>query len=148
MSVAVAPDWLPALRTYFAAILAGNLTWEFLHLPLYTIWTTGTWGERVFASVHCTGGDMLIALASLSLALLLAGERGWTTVSALAVTFGVAYTAYSEWHNVYVRRTWAYSEWMPIIPIMGHAMGLSPLLQWIIVPGAALWAARRCLKTN
>jgi hypothetical protein len=67
--------WLRALRIYLGVIIAANLTWEFLHLPLYTIWTTGTLGEQVFAAVHCTGGDILIALASLTLALVLAGER-------------------------------------------------------------------------
>jgi hypothetical protein len=69
------------LRIYLGVIIAANLTWEFLHLPLYTTWTTGTLGEQVFAAVHRTGGDILIALASLSLALVLAGERGWATVT-------------------------------------------------------------------
>jgi hypothetical protein len=124
-------------------ILLGNLAWEILHLPLYTIWTTGTLGERTFAVVHCTGGDLLIALASLTLALVLAGERGWPTVATLAIAFGVAYTGFSEWHNVYVRRSWAYSEWMPVIRIAGHEIGLSPLFQWLIVPATALWGVYR-----
>jgi hypothetical protein len=84
---------LRALRTYLGVIVVGNLAWEFLHLPLYTIWTTGTLGEKVFAAVHCTGGDIPIALASLALALVFGGDRGWTTVGALAIVFGVAYTA-------------------------------------------------------
>jgi hypothetical protein len=79
------------LRIYLGVIIATNLTWEFLHLPLYTIWTTGTLGEQVFAAVHCTGGDILIALASLTLALVLAGERGWATVTALAISLGASY---------------------------------------------------------
>ena len=138
--------WLRFLRIYLSATLAGNVTWEILHLPLYTIWTTGTWEQRLFAAVHCTGGDVLIALASLTLALVLAGERGWTIMSVLVITFGVAYTGFSEWHNVYVRRTWAYSDWMPTVPIMGHAIGLSPIVQWIMVPGAGLWLARRAVS--
>jgi hypothetical protein len=81
----LAAPWLPALRAYFAVILLGNLAWEFLHLPLYTIWTTGTRAHQFFAAAHCTGGDLLIALASLALALLLAGERGRVPVAALAI---------------------------------------------------------------
>jgi hypothetical protein len=134
---------LRALRAYFCAIIAGNLAWEFLHLPLYTIWTTGTWGGQVFAALHCTGGDILIALASVALALVLGGDRGWITVGALAIALGVAYTGFSEWHNVYVRRTWAYSDLMPVVTIVGHPIGLSPVLQWLVVPGTALWTARR-----
>ncbi len=57
--------WLSLLRHYLLAIAAGNLIWEFAQLPLYTIWRTGTPGEIVFAAVHCTGGDILIAGAAL-----------------------------------------------------------------------------------
>lgn len=35
-------DWLRAFRAYFAVIAIGNLAWEVVQLPLYTIWTTGT----------------------------------------------------------------------------------------------------------
>jgi hypothetical protein len=35
------PTWLTALRQYFCVLLAGNLTWEFAHLPLYTLWDEG-----------------------------------------------------------------------------------------------------------
>ena len=138
-----APHWLRALRMYVAVIALGNLAWEILHLPLYTIWTTGTRGEQAFAVVHCTGGDVLIALAALTLALVIAGERGWPAVATLTIVFGVAYTAFSEWHNVYVRRSWAYSEWMPLVRIAGYQIGLSPILQWAVVPGVALWATAR-----
>jgi len=143
-SVAAAPaPWLTALRWYLVAIAAGNLVWELAQLPLYTIWKTGSAGDIVFAAVHCTGGDVLIATASLVLALLLWGA-GWPVtrhayrrVAALTVVFGLAYAIFSEWLNVVVRKSWAYSELMPIVPIVDA--GLSPLLQWIVLPLAAFW---------
>ena len=138
--------WLGALRTYFAAVALGNLTWEILQLPLYTIWTTGTLGEQAFAVVHCTGGDILIALAALSLALVLVGGRGFWPVAILAIGLGVAYTGFSEWLNVYLRRSWAYSDWMPLISLGRHRIGLSPILQWLLVPAFSLWAASRRLR--
>ena len=58
---------LTALRRYFSVIIPANLIWEFAHMPLYTIWNEGTWGEIVFAAVHCTGGDILIAMSALVL---------------------------------------------------------------------------------
>src|SRR5262245_49141939 len=70
-------DWLTALRTYLAVIAAANLLWETVHLPLYTIWRIGTVNAQLLAVVHCTAGDVLIALASLVLALLLFGSRAW-----------------------------------------------------------------------
>ncbi len=45
---------------------------------------------------------------------------------------GFGYTIYSEYLNIAVRRAWGYSELMPTLPPLGT--GLSPLLQWVVVP--------------
>lgn len=143
-----AGQWHGALRRYFAVIATGNLVWEFLHMPLYTIWREATPGKIVFAGLHCTGGDILIALSSLTVALLLVGNGTWPAarfraVAALTVVLGVSYTIFSEWLNIVVRAAWVYSDLMPVVSLFGFAAGLSPLLQWIVVPSAALWWARR-----
>lgn len=145
---AESPDWLAALRGHLTVIAGGNLLWETLHLPLYTLWQTGTTDAKVFAVLHCTGGDLLIALASLTLALVLVGDRRWPEVGfwrvgALTLLFGLGYTIFSEWLNIVIRASWAYSDWMPVVPILGMEVGLSPLLQWLVVPGLALAWARR-----
>jgi hypothetical protein len=95
-----ASSWLRVLRRYMIFVALANLVWEFAHLPLYTIWVTGTPGELAFA-VHCTGGDILIALSSLVLALFLVGDpagpaRAHRRAVALTVAFGLAYTVFSE----------------------------------------------------
>jgi hypothetical protein len=143
----VSSAWLAAIRVYLGVVAIGNLTWEIAQLPLYTIWTAGTVREQAFAVIHCTLGDLLIALSTLMLALIIAGNASWPRgrfwqVAALAVIFGIAYTAFSEWLNVVVRASWAYSEWMPVVPIFGLKIGLSPLLQWVAVPAAAFLIAR------
>ena len=137
--------WLKPLRTYVAVLTLGNLAWETLQLPLYAIWTTGNLREQAFAVLHCAGGDMLIGLAALTLALVLIGKRGFWPVALMAIALGLAYTGFSEWLNVYARQSWAYSEWMPTLPLGPYRIGLSPLLQWLLVPGAALWMVRRSL---
>ncbi len=53
------PDWPCALRVYLGVVALADLAWEAAHLPLYTIWRTGTPGEKAFAVVHCTGSDLL-----------------------------------------------------------------------------------------
>ena len=139
--------FLQTLRRYFAVIALLNLVWEFAHMPLYTIWNTGTVGEIVFAAVHCTGGDILIAMSTLMLSLLVFGV-GWPLersavrrVVGFTMVAGVSYTVYGEWLNIVVREAWAYSELMPIVPVLDA--GLSPLLQWVIIPGLAFaWALR------
>lgn len=143
----LAPIWLLGLRVYLAVIVVGNLAWETLQLLLYTIWMTGTLEEQVFAVIHCTLGDLLIALSSLMLALVIAGNHAWPrgrfwSVATLALMFGVAYTTFSEWLNIVVRQSWAYSERMPLIPLLGFRIGLSPLLQWVVVPAAAFGLVR------
>jgi hypothetical protein len=138
--------WLATLRRFLVFIAAGNLTWEIAQLPLYTIWYEGTPGEIAFAVAHCTGGDILIASASLLLALLLVARPTWPDetyrrVAALTLAFAVPYTVFSEWLNAEIRGSWAYSELMPVVPVLDA--GLSPLVQWIIIPIATFWWARR-----
>lgn len=139
-------DWPRALRWYLGVSLLAHLTWETLQLPFYTIWATGTLGQQAFAVVHCTLGDAMIAGLSLVAALALFGDAAWPRrgagrVFAMTLIFGIAYTIYSEWLNVSVRRSWAYSDLMPVLPILGT--GLTPVLQWLVVPSLAQWAALR-----
>jgi hypothetical protein len=69
--------WHSTMRRYLAVMVLGNLVWEFAHLPLYTLWETGSPGEIVFAAIHCTGGDILIALSALTAALFVFGTDQW-----------------------------------------------------------------------
>lgn len=148
------PNWISALRIYLVTIALGNLAWETAHLPLYTIWTTGTIREKAFAVVHCTGGDLLIALSSLTIALFVIGQRTWPagsfwSVAVLSILLGLAYTAFSEWLNIVIRGAWEYSNLMPVVSVLRLDVGLSPLVQWIAVPVVALWLARKHgLKDN
>ncbi|MEA2728482.1 MAG: hypothetical protein QOF70_2957 [Acetobacteraceae bacterium] len=55
-------------------------------------------------------GDLLIALASLTLGLVLPGHRQWPArrfviVAAFTLTFGIGYTAFGEWLNLVVRKS-------------------------------------------
>jgi hypothetical protein len=116
---------------YLIIAAAGNLVWEAGQIPLYTIWSIGTTREIFVAVTHCTGGDVLIATATLLLATLFAWLRGWRPfgyrMAATAIVLGAAYTMLSEWLNVEVWRTWSYSPAMPVLPWLGT--GLVPMLQ-------------------
>lgn len=152
MSLAAAKDALAgsgrSIVLRYVTIAAGlNLVWEVAQLPLYTIWRMGSPGQIVFAVVHCTLGDVLIAAGSLFLALLLIrrpvnrGRLNGGPVAVVAVLLGIAYTVFSEWLNVSVRGSWVYAPAMPVLPPLGT--GLAPLLQWMVIPPIAFALARR-----
>ena len=137
-----------AITVYLTVSAIAHLIWEALQLPLYTIWNTGTMREKAVALAQCTAGDLLIATSSLFVALILAGSRDWPNekyfrVASVAIVLGVLYTAFSEWLNVAVRRSWTYSDWMPVILLGTIGIGLSPLLQWVVVPTLSFFYARR-----
>lgn len=138
--------WCFLLRHYLPIFAVFNLLWEIAQLPLYTLWTEAQSAYIVYAVLHCTAGDVLIGFGALLTALIAtrAGslrEWRWVRVSVVAVLLGLAYTAFSEWTNTVVRVGWVYSEWMPILPVL--QIGLSPVLQWLVVPTAVLTLSRR-----
>jgi hypothetical protein len=142
------PAWRAVIGRYFLLLLPANLVWEFAQMPLYTLWETGTRAEIVFAAVHCSAGDGLIAAVSLLLALVLPGGRGWPrrrylAVATAAIIYGLTYTMFSEWLNVEARQSWAYRDAMPRLPLLGT--GVTPLLQWLALPALAFWWARRAI---
>ena len=123
---------------------AFNLAWELIQLPFYTIWNTGTPGEIIYAVLHCTVGDVLIGTATWAISRLAIG--GWQhrprsewPLLVCFIVLALAYTVFSEWMNVNVMRSWAYTDHMPLIPPLGT--GLTPILQWIIVPILTWFAA-------
>ena len=127
-----------ALAIGLAAI--AHFLWEAMQLPLYTLWRTGTPGELAFALIHCTGGNVLITTMTLAAAVALARGFRWPPFGRrmvfTAIVLGTAYTIFSEWLNVAIRGTWSYTMAMPVLPWLGT--GLTPSLQWLIVPGLAL----------
>ncbi|WP_333670877.1 hypothetical protein [Elioraea tepidiphila] len=138
--------WLPALRLYVAVLVPLMLVWETAQMPLYTLWQTGTVGEIAYAIVHCTLGDALIGLAALTWALVLVGSPEWPrasfrVVATATLAIGLGYLVYSEWVNIELRGSWAYTEAMPRLPPFGT--GLAPLLQWLVIPAVALLVVRR-----
>jgi hypothetical protein len=138
--------WLQAARLYLFVIVIGNMLWEAAQFPLYTIWYDGTRSHMILALVHGTLGDLFISAAALMTSLAIFGHPRWPAcafwrVGTPTVVIGLAYTVYSEWVNVVVRHTWAYTELMPTLPPLGT--GLSPLLEWAVVPLLALLLTQR-----
>jgi len=138
-------SWSSALRFYVLMIGALNFIWEIAQLPFYTIWQTGTWKTIAFAVLHCTAGDLVIAISALVLCLAVFGRRDWPNqgffpIGVCVVIAGLAYTIFSERMNI-ANGAWTYSDLMPIIPWFD--VGLTPVLQWLLIPSVCLWGIQR-----
>jgi hypothetical protein len=150
-----APYWyrdrasLKFIAFRYAPLLGAlNLLWEFAQLPLYMLWEESPRSLIAYAVVHCTLGDVAIGTLALLIALIATRARTveawrWRQLALFLVIPAVGYTALSEWINTIARGSWAYSALMPIVNLGGFEIGLSPLLQWLVIPPVALWLAGR-----
>jgi len=136
---------LARMGLWSALAFALNLAWEIAHVRLYTLWASADGLSVAWALFHCTLGDVVIALAMFALAVVMLGDKDWPISRpwagcAIVVAGAMAYTAWSEWYNVYRAGTWGYTTNMPLV----FGIGLSPLLQWLVLP-LVMVAAYRAL---
>lgn len=129
-----------ALLLWATLSLLLHLGWEIIQLPLYTLGSEPEALYVAWAIFHCTLGDGLIASASFLVVSACLGRLDWpmrTPLRGLPILLvsGVAYTVFSEWHNVYRLGSWAYADAMPTI----WGIGVAPIVQWIFVPVLTLW---------
>lgn len=115
--------------------------WEIAQFPLYTVWHENGWSYILYSLAHCTVGDLLILLICYELVALLNRNRYWFASNTLRngllfTAAGAAYTIYSETVNAGPAGAWNYTEHMPIVPLLG--IGLTPLLQWLLIPPVLL----------
>jgi len=74
-------------------------------------------------------------------AIVVCGDSSWphrrfAPVVALSTGLGIAATVYLERMNTQVWKNWAYADAMPVVPWID--VGLTPLLQWVLLPPAVL----------
>ena len=138
-----APGMIARAGLWSALAFVLNLTWEIAHVRLYTIWAAADGMTIAWSLLHCTLGDVLIALAMFALAGIALRRTDWPASrpwagGVIVVIGAMAYTAWSEWYNVYHSGNWGYTAGMPMI----FGIGLTPLLQWLILPPVMVGAYR------
>lgn len=141
-----------ALR-FVPALAILNTIWEIAQLPLYTLWEKGSLPYIAYAILHCTLGDVAIGTLALVFALIASRARAvetwrWRQVALFLVIPAVGYTVFSEWMNTVARAGWEYSALMPVVRFLGLEIGLSPLLQWVVIPPLALWLAKVAARSS
>ena len=135
------------MRRLFAIALAAyalHFAWEMGHASLFTpmdrlpFRTATAWCARAagWDVVIGAGAYLAAALTARRLLWIRERERAWLPV-AIYFVVGLAVTIAIERWAISVGR-WQYREAMPTIA----GIGLSPLLQWIVVPAAIIAVVR------
>lgn len=130
----------------FAFLL--NFVWEFMQVPLYEGMPSMKHWHGIETCAVASVGDGLLMLVAFWVTASLWRTREWVlrpSVSQLIVfsAVGVGITIIAQ-HLATTKGWswgWAYAESMPVIPIIGT--GLSPRLQWIVLPPLTVWFVRR-----
>lgn len=133
------------IRRYMLTMAAGNLLWEILQQPFYTLWLTASLAYLIFAILHCWIGDLMIAAFCLALGIytsrILRSGQFFPAGALMTLLAGISYTILSEWRNMSVHHFWSYSTYMPRLPFVGT--GILPILQWTLVLMLSLYLARK-----
>jgi len=138
---------LPEVNVAIFAFLL-NLVWEFAQVPLFEgMPVAGHW-RAIQVCARATAGDVAIALVAFWAVSWAWRSRLWIlrpTTFQLGgfVAVGLVITVFIEWLSTQVLDRWAYSASMPTVPGLG--VGLSPLLQWVLLPPLLAWFVRRQL---
>lgn len=137
---------LQALLVFAVFTFLFHFVWEILQAPLFArMPVMGHW-QATLVCLKATFGDVGIALACFVAGAVADKSGTWflnpsrTALSAYLST-GVLITIAFEWYAVHWAGRWAYSELMPVVPVI--RVGLAPLLQWIVLPVAVLFFLRR-----
>lgn len=131
--------------------LALHALWEFVQCTLlYDMWRWGFWRATAWMW-GAIAGDVAITLGVTLGATLLVGARRLAPPDRLgwAALLGVGFAASVglEW-GAQVLDLWGYSDLMPTLEVLGHTVGLSPVVQVTVLPAAAVWLATREIEAR
>ena len=122
-----------------------HFVWEMLQVPWFTGMLEASHGSVVWLCVRATLGDVLILLAAFWTGSAVVRERGWLVTTrrvpaVVTVATGLVITVIFEWLATGALGRWNYADSMPLVPVVG--IGLTPFLQWLLLPPIILWLAR------
>jgi len=126
-----------------------HFVWEFVQVPTYVGMAEMKHWDGIELCMSATFGDAGFALIAFWVGSMSARSRSWIGAlgarlpTAIFLAVGLGLTVGVEYYYTNVSLRWSYSELMPIVPPFGT--GLSPLVQWALVPPAVLWLTRRHL---
>lgn len=123
-----------------------HFAWEMMQVPWFEGMTEASHGAVVWLCTRAALGDVVIALAAFWVACLVARGRQWIMQARrrpllVMLLTGVVVTLAFEWLATGPLERWQYAGEMPVVPVVG--VGLTPLLQWLLLPPLMVWLSRR-----
>lgn len=141
---------LPEFNVVLFAVLL-NLPWEFLQVPFFRDMPGLAHWDGIRRCATATLGDGILILTAYWATAASARSRRSVLQPTrrhlmTLVGVGLAITVLIERLATTMRWPqggWNYAELMPVAPILN--VGLTPLLQWLVLPPLTLWLVRRQL---
>ena len=145
-SISRTPELHVALLSF-----AFHFVWEFIQAPTYADMVERPHWDGIKLCTSATFGDVGFALTAFWITALLAKSRYWIAAPkpwqiGVFVAIGILLTVGFEYYYTQVSLRWTYSELMPLVPPFGT--GLSPLLQWLVIPSLVIWYCRLLLQNK
>lgn len=140
------PEWNIAVFSFLL-----NFFWEIQQMPFYQIPPEFSCLNVIQNCTAATLGDIGISIAAFWTVAALSKSRQWFHQPSLwqmatLIGVGIAITAIFEFLATGILNRWQYSNLMPTLPIVGT--GLTPLLQWLLLPPLILWFVKRQLSST
>ena len=128
---------------------AFHFVWEMLQVPAYEGMSTMEHWAGIMVCTQATIGDVGFALTAFWVTAMFRGSRRWVLTPSvrdvlLFLIVGTVLTVAFEYYYVEVAHRWTYAAWMPLLPPFGT--GLSPFMQWLLVPLLVLLVSRKQLQ--
>ena len=128
----------------FAFLL--HFAWELVQVPLYEDMARAAHAAATFTCFKATLGDVAMMLSAYWVAAAYVCDRRWLLVPTHAawliyLAVGLALTVVFELLATGPLQRWRYGDAMPLVPGLG--VGVSPIMQWVVIPPMVLWLTRR-----
>lgn len=129
-----------------------SFPWEMLQAPLYVGMAEAPHRSATLLCLVATLGDCVLFVAAFGITAAIFRDRHWIRTATFRQVFwftaiGLAMTVLIEEAAVRgIGWNWQYSALMPRLPLLGT--GLSPVLQWLILPPLVFRLVHRHLRSS
>ena len=129
-----------------------SFPWEMLQAPLYIGMAEAPHWSATLSCLVATLGDCVLFLVAFEMTAAIFRNRHWIRTATFLQVFwftaiGLIVTVLIEEAAVRgIGWNWRYTALMPRLPLLGT--GLSPVLQWMILPPLVMWLVRRQLRSS